>query len=201
MSALDDLESYIRRAYGESPTAIASGLSVGGGQARVDPKLFLSLIQQESSGDQSAVSSAGARGLTQLMPGTASDLKVDSSTPFGNLYGGAKYLSQLLGSGLTTFDALRAYNQGPTGATKNPTAGAGYAADILRRAGMTDQIPASAKDATQAHDKAAPSGLTKLWEGLKTGAANAFVWLLVCLLIGLGGYALIMGPAKLGGPA
>jgi soluble lytic murein transglycosylase-like protein len=42
----------------------------------VDPLLFLALIRRESNFDASAVSYAGAAGLTQLMPGTALDLGV-----------------------------------------------------------------------------------------------------------------------------
>lgn len=41
-----------------------------------DPALFLALMRRESSFDSSAVSSAGAAGLTQMMPGTALDLGV-----------------------------------------------------------------------------------------------------------------------------
>lgn len=42
----------------------------------VDPLLFLALVRRESNFDASAVSHAGAVGLTQIMPGTALDLGV-----------------------------------------------------------------------------------------------------------------------------
>ncbi len=81
----------------------------------LDPALFQALIQQESAFNPSAVSSAGALGLTQLMPKTAKSLGVTNPLdPIQNMEGGAKYLSQLL----KQFNgdrklALAAYNAGP----------------------------------------------------------------------------------------
>jgi soluble lytic murein transglycosylase-like protein len=81
----------------------------------VDPAVLYGLIQQESGFDPSATSSAGALGLTQLMPGTASSLGVSEPlNPAQSIEGGARYLGQLLRqfAGNTT-DALAAYNAGP----------------------------------------------------------------------------------------
>jgi hypothetical protein len=44
------------------------------GSERIDPLLFVALMRKESNFDPQAVSSAGAAGLTQLMPRTAMDL-------------------------------------------------------------------------------------------------------------------------------
>lgn len=60
----------------------------------VPPELFLRLVQQESGFNPNALSKAGARGLTQLMPGTAEELGVDPNDPLQNLDGGARYLRQ-----------------------------------------------------------------------------------------------------------
>lgn len=79
----------------------------------VDPDLFLRLVQQESSFNQDAVSSAGAIGLAQLMPDTAKDLGVDPYDPEQNLRGGARYLRQQLDTFGDTTLALAAYNAGP----------------------------------------------------------------------------------------
>jgi soluble lytic murein transglycosylase-like protein len=92
--------------YIEMATAIAR-------EEGVDPDLFLRLIQQESSFNPDAVSSAGAIGLGQLMPGTAADLGVDPYEPEENLRGSARYLRQQLDTFGDTTLALAAYNAGP----------------------------------------------------------------------------------------
>jgi soluble lytic murein transglycosylase-like protein len=81
----------------------------------LDPSVLHGLIQQESGFDPSAQSSAGASGLTQLMPGTAASLGVANPlNPAESIEGGARYLSQLTGEfGGDTEEALAAYNAGP----------------------------------------------------------------------------------------
>lgn len=80
----------------------------------LSPTLIEALVWQESRWRANAVSPVGARGLAQLMPGTARDLGVDPDDPFANLEGGARYLREQL----DRFDgdlekALAAYNAGP----------------------------------------------------------------------------------------
>jgi soluble lytic murein transglycosylase-like protein len=80
----------------------------------IDPLLVHSVIQVESNYDTYAVSSAGARGLMQLMPGTARDLGVtDSFDPRQNIEAGVKYLKQLKDQYQDDKLALAAYNAGP----------------------------------------------------------------------------------------
>ena len=81
----------------------------------IDPAILHGLIQQESGFDPSAQSSAGAMGLTQLMPGTASTLGVSNPfNPAEAIEGGARYLAQLMSQfGGNATDALAAYNAGP----------------------------------------------------------------------------------------
>ena len=79
----------------------------------IPPELFLRQIGAESSWDPDAVSPAGARGLTQLMPGTASDLGVDPNDPIQNLDGGARYLKQQYDKFGDWGLALSAFNAGP----------------------------------------------------------------------------------------
>ena len=61
-----------------------------------------------------AVSAKGARGIMQLMPGTAAELNVDVSDAFDNIRGGATYLRRQLDRfGGSVPLALAAYNAGP----------------------------------------------------------------------------------------
>ena len=81
----------------------------------LDPAVLHGLIQQESAFNPSAQSSAGASGLTQLMPATATSMGVANPLdPAESIEGGARYLSQLMRQfGGNTSDALAAYNAGP----------------------------------------------------------------------------------------
>jgi soluble lytic murein transglycosylase-like protein len=81
----------------------------------IPASLLAGLILQESVFNPTAGSGAGAKGLTQLMPGTAKELGVsDVNNPEQSIAGGAKYLGQMFRkyNGNTTL-ALAAYNAGP----------------------------------------------------------------------------------------
>jgi len=80
--------------------------------------LFLRLVQQESGWNPHAVSNKGARGLAQLMPGTAAKLGVDPSDPRENLEGGARYLRMMYDRFGNWRHALAAYNAGPEAVEK-----------------------------------------------------------------------------------
>ena len=84
----------------------------------VPEDLFLRLVQQESGWNPSARSHKGARGLAQLMPGTAAKLGVDASDPVQNLEGGARYLRMMYNTFGSWRLALAAYNAGPGAVAK-----------------------------------------------------------------------------------
>jgi soluble lytic murein transglycosylase-like protein len=75
--------------------------------------LFLRLVQQESGWNHTAVSTKGATGLAQLMPGTAELLNVNMHDPEENLEGGARYLRKMYDKFGNWKLALAAYNAGP----------------------------------------------------------------------------------------
>lgn len=85
-----------------------------GRKYNLDPRLIMAVVQKESGGNPRARSGAGARGLMQLMPGTARELGVtDSYNARQNMDGGARYLKQLMRDFGDTRLALMAYNWGP----------------------------------------------------------------------------------------
>lgn len=81
----------------------------------LDPDLVNSVIHAESGFNAHAISPKGARGLMQLMPGTANQLGVnDAFDPEANVTGGSRYLRELLERyNFDLIKALAAYNAGP----------------------------------------------------------------------------------------
>ncbi len=105
----------------------------------LSPTLIEALVWQESRWRANAVSPVGARGLAQLMPGTARYLGVDANDPFANLEGGARYLREQLDRfGGDIEKALAAYNAGPgrviaAGGIPRIRETQGYVASIMGR--------------------------------------------------------------------
>lgn len=94
--------------------SLSSLIDAAAHKYQVDPKLVAAVAEVESNGSQSAVSSAGAIGVMQLMPDTAASLGVDPYDKQQNIEGGAKYLRQMLDTfGGDVKKAVAAYNAGP----------------------------------------------------------------------------------------
>ena len=102
------------RGYTTGSSEVDGYLVQSGTKNGVDPLLLYSVMHQESSFKSHAVSPKGARGLMQLMPGTAIRYGVSNIfDPRQNIEGGARYLRFLL----DRFDgdvnlALAGYNAG-----------------------------------------------------------------------------------------
>ncbi len=85
----------------------------------IDPKLIKAVIAAESAGKENAVSTAGAKGLMQIMDSTAGELGIENVfNPSENIYGGAKYLKSMIDRFGDTDLGLAAYNAGASNVDK-----------------------------------------------------------------------------------
>jgi cell wall-associated NlpC family hydrolase len=127
ISEVYETPSAIRRVLPETSTTTLTGrtgvdasvpfsslFNTAGAKYGVSPALLSAVAKQESGYDPTAVSSAGAQGLMQLMPATARGLGVtDSFDPAQAIDGAAHLLHDLLDQFGRTDLALAAYNAGP----------------------------------------------------------------------------------------
>lgn len=98
-----------------APSSFDELLNQAAAKEGIDASLLKAVAQTESGLDAGALSSAGAKGVMQLMDATARELGVTNSfDPAQNIAGGAKYLKQMLTRyGGDVKRALAAYNAGP----------------------------------------------------------------------------------------
>jgi hypothetical protein len=122
----DPLPQVTSKESSPSETKLSSAdlhemLAEAGAEHNLDEDLLASVVKAESNGNAHAVSRAGARGLMQLMPSTASGLGVeDSFKPGENVRGGSAYLDALLTKYHENLAlALAAYNAGPAAVDKH----------------------------------------------------------------------------------
>jgi soluble lytic murein transglycosylase-like protein len=98
-----------------TPEEMRELLAQAGSKHDLDVDLLASVVRAESGGNPRAVSRAGAQGLMQLMPKTATTLGVSNSFAADeNINGGTAYLDSLLKKYHDNLAlALAAYNAGP----------------------------------------------------------------------------------------
>lgn len=97
-----------------SNTAVRLVLEAAAMHVGIEPALLKALAWVESSWNPRAISKVGAKGLCQLMPGTAKEVGCsDAFDPMQNALGGAIYLQKQLKRFGEIELALAAYNWGP----------------------------------------------------------------------------------------
>jgi soluble lytic murein transglycosylase-like protein len=97
-----------------APCFVQPLIAAAAGRSGLPSELISAVMDAESGYRPDAVSSSGALGLMQLMPGTARSLGVsDPLDPLQNVLGGSEYLRQQLQHFGSVEKALAAYNAGP----------------------------------------------------------------------------------------
>lgn len=110
---LQQRDEAVKVSESRAPQDVRSMIEQASIRNGVDPDLMEALAYQESRFRPGAVSPKGAKGLAQLMPGTAKELGVDINDPAQNVEGGARYLAQQIKRFGSLELGLAAYNAGP----------------------------------------------------------------------------------------
>jgi soluble lytic murein transglycosylase-like protein len=99
------------------PTELRRAFEAASADASIPPAMLWAVAKVESNLHPDAESSAGARGLLQVMPATGRALNLNIDEPTSNVLAGARYLRQMLDRFHSSDLALAAYNAGPTAVT------------------------------------------------------------------------------------
>jgi soluble lytic murein transglycosylase-like protein len=96
------------------PARFRAAFAAAAATTGVPASLLVATAYEESRMDPAAESSVGAKGLLQLMPATARELRLEGAAPATNVLAGAQYLRQMINRFGSVELALAAYNAGPT---------------------------------------------------------------------------------------
>ena len=153
----------------------------------VDKNLLIAIAQTESGINANSTSNAGAMGVMQLMPGTASLMGVQNAyDPEQNIMGGAKYFAQML----QTFNgdvelALSAYNAGPTRVKQSGTV-LSFTQDYV------DKVLSKLKNVDKLNNN--PNSTPTVPTYVRNTVGNGLVWwgdlirvivILLCIILGV----------------
>jgi hypothetical protein len=137
----------------------------------IPPILVAAIVEAESEFNPRAVSRRGARGLMQLMPDTASSLRVsDTFDPYENIEGGVRHLRRLMDRYRGNLPlVLAAYNAGEQavmvyGGVPPYRETRRYVNRILRRIGRPDLVPQPPR-VTGVHASVIPVATTRIDPG------------------------------------
>lgn len=147
-------------------------------QYGIPPSIALEVAVQESGLNPTAVSSAGAQGVFQLMPATAASLGVTNSFDAQqNINAGVQYLSQLYNKFGSWDQALGAYNWGPGNVSNAinsqgddwlstaPSETQNYVSSIMAAAGIPSTVSVTAGSIVSGVSDAASSAVDAITSG------------------------------------
>lgn len=111
------LEGYISQYNQGEAKIIAREIEAAGRKYSIDPLFLSAVFRIESAYNNTAISSAGAIGIAQLMPGTAAEVGANPYNIKSNIDGGSKYLRKMINAhkdkGVYQYNyALASYNAG-----------------------------------------------------------------------------------------
>lgn len=111
------LEGYISQYNQAEAKIIAREIEAAGRKYSIDPLFLSAVFRIESAYNNTAISSAGAIGIAQLMQGTAAEVGANPYNIKSNIDGGSKYLRKMINAhkdkGVYQYNyALASYNAG-----------------------------------------------------------------------------------------
>ena len=111
------LEGYISQYNQAEARIIAREIEAAGRKYSIDPLFLSAVFRIESAYNNTAISPAGAIGISQLMPDTAEEVGANPYNIKSNIEGGSKYLRKMINAhndnGVYQYNyALASYNAG-----------------------------------------------------------------------------------------